>query len=94
MIKKMLIGADLRLDADSVLKHPWMQAAAKGDVQLNVSFDKLKSFVKSTKFKQASLQYLASQMDEKDINNLVIEFNKIDKDGDGEISVEEFKNAV
>ena len=94
LIKKMLIGAELRLDADAVLKHPWMQAAAKGEAQLNVSFDKLKSFVKSTKFKQASLQYLASQMDEKDIHNLVLEFNKVDKDGDGEISVEEFKNAV
>lgn len=33
-------------------------------------------------------------MDDKDINNLVTEFNKIDKDGDGEISIDEFRAAV
>lgn len=94
LIKKMLVPADKRIESAQVLAHPWMQAGAKEEQQLNISFDKLKSFVKNNKFKQASLQYLASQMDEKDITNLVTEFNKLDADGDGEISIEEFKVAV
>lgn len=94
LIKKMLVPADKRLDSGQVLAHPWMQAGEKNEQPLNVSFDKLKTFVKNNKFKQASLQYLASQMDEKDISNLVTEFNKLDADGDGEISIDEFKTAI
>lgn len=94
LIRKCLTASEVRLDSDAVLKHPWMQAGLKSEAQLSLSFDKLKSFVKSTKFKQATLQYLASQMDEKDINNLITEFNRVDADGDGEISIEEFKKAV
>lgn len=94
LIRHMLVPADQRYDSSQVLNHPWMQVAHKGEANLNISFDKLKSFVKNNKFKQASLQYLASQMDEKDINSLVTEFNKLDSDGDGEISIEEFKAAV
>lgn len=94
LIRKMLVPAEERLDSAQVLDHPWMKAGQKGEQQLNISYDKLKSFVKNNKFKQASLQYLASQMDEKDISNLVHEFNKLDADGDGEISIEEFKAAV
>ena len=33
-------------------------------------------------------------MDEKDIELLIKEFNKLDKDGDGEISIDEFKSAI
>jgi calcium-dependent protein kinase len=94
LIKKMLVPHETRLDSEAVLKHPWMQAANKGDAQLNVSFDKLKNFIKNSKFKQASLQYLASQMDERDIDSLIKEFNKLDADGDGEIGISEFKDAI
>ena len=94
LIRKMLVAPDQRLDSDGVLKHPWMQLKASSEAQLNISFDKLKSFVKNNKFKQASLQYLASQMDEKDIESLIKEFNKLDADGDGEISIEEFRKAI
>lgn len=94
LIRKMLVPSEQRLDSEGVLKHPWMQAGAKAEVNLNISFDKLKSFLKNNKFKQASLQYLASQMDEKEIGSLIAEFNKLDADGDGVISISEFKESI
>lgn len=94
LIRKMLVPSEQRLDSEGVLKHPWMQAGPKVEVNLNISFDKLKSFLKNNKFKQASLQYLASQMDEKEIGSLITEFNKLDADGDGVISIAEFKESI
>lgn len=62
--------------------------------QINVSFNKLKSFVSTNKFKQASLQFIASQMSQTELGNLNEIFDALDKDEDGEISFEEFKEGI
>ena len=55
---------------------------------------KLKAFVSSNKFKQASLQYIASQMNQKELGGLIEIFNNLDTNGDGELSFEEFQTGV
>jgi calcium-dependent protein kinase len=50
--------------------------------------------VSTSKFKQASLQFIASQMTQKEIGNLAEIFNALDKDEDGELSFEEFQSAI
>jgi len=94
LIRKMLVKNEVRLTSEGVLQHPWLKDDDKGGAKLNLSFDKLNTYVKHNKFKQAALQYIASQMSDKEIGDLVGIFNKIDKNGDGEISIDEFKVGI
>jgi len=71
-----------------------MQLEAKDKRPLNLSFDKLKAYTTQNKFKQAVMQYIASQMSEKEIGDLIDIFNKLDTNGDGEISIEEFRSGL
>jgi len=95
LIKKTLVKADVRLSSEQVLDHPWVKDASKtAKTPLNLSFDKLKNYVSQNKFKQAALQYIASQMTDKEIASLSEIFNRLDVNGDGEVSFEEFKNGL
>lgn len=94
LIRKMLVKAEVRLTSEQVLQHPWCKEEHKDSAKLNLSFDKLKTYVSHNKFKQAALQYIASQMNDKEIGDLVAIFNKLDKNGDGEISIEEFQAGL
>lgn len=94
LIKKCLVLAQHRPTAEQVLGHPWMQQEVKDKRPLNLSFDKLKAYTDQSKFKQAVMQYIASQMSEKEIGGLIDIFNKLDTNGDGEISIEEFRSGL
>ena len=95
LIKKTLVKADVRLSSEQVLDHPWVKDASKAaKTPLNLSFDKLKTYVSQNKFKQAALQYIAGQMSDKEIASLSEIFNRLDTNGDGEVSFEEFKNGL
>jgi len=94
LIKKCLVLAQHRPTAEQVLGHPWMQQELKDKRPLNLSFDKLKAYTDQNKFKQAVMQYIAGQMSEKEIGDLIEIFNKLDTNGDGEISVEEFRSGL
>ena len=94
LIRKCLVPAKDRLTSEQVLQHPWLKQEFKDSKPLNISFEKLKCYVNHNKFKQAALQYIASQMNEKEIGELIDIFNKLDKDSDGEISIEEFRLGI
>lgn len=95
LIKKMIVPQESRIDSQAVLDHPWMKMQNKGDdTPIQIDLDNLKSFVNMSKLKQVALHFIASQADEKDIDLLIKEFNQFDADGDGEISIQEFKNTI
>lgn len=91
----MLTPPQDRLSAEEVMQHPWMQSDANtGAIMQSCNVDKLKNFVSVNKLKQAALQFIASQLSEDEISDLIDIFNSIDKNGDGEISLQEFKESV
>lgn len=94
LIKKMLVPAASRLTIEQVLTHSWMNLDKPDTKHLNLSFDKLKSYVSQNRFKQAALQFIATEMSDKEIGELIDIFNKLDANGDGEISIDEFKKGV
>lgn len=96
LVKKMLVPVQERLDSQEVLDHPWMllEESDLNKPDFENSVNSLKSFVQASKLKMASLHYIASQLDDKEIKDLVDEFIKMDTNQDGEISFEEFKASV
>lgn len=56
--------------------------------------ENMKNFMDAVNFKKATLTYLAAKLPEKNIEDLREMFIKIDDNGDGRITSEEFKSAL
>jgi calcium-dependent protein kinase len=56
--------------------------------------ENMKNFMDAVNFKKATLTYLAAKLPEKNIEDLRQMFIKIDDNGDGRITGEEFRNAL
>ena len=56
--------------------------------------ENMKNFMEAVNFKKATLTYLAAKLPEKNIEDLRQMFIKIDDNGDGRITAEEFKVAL
>jgi len=93
LIKKMLCPVDKRLSAQDVLNHPWFEKTSN-DVKGEINLSKLKDYVKSNRLKKVVLNYIVTQTDESEIKDLIKLFNKLDVNGDGELTKEEFVNGL
>lgn len=97
LISLMLRPAARRITASQVLQHNWLERAnsksAKGLVPPVVP-QKLKNFYKYQKVQQAVLTYLATQLSEKELSSLRVCFMKLDKNGDGILSMEEITEGL
>lgn len=93
LIKKMLCPVDRRLSAQDVLNHPWFEKTSN-DVKGEINLSKLKDYVKSNRLKKVVLNYIVTQTDESEIKDLIKLFNKLDVNGDGELTREEFVNGL
>ena len=58
------------------------------------AMENMKNFMDAVNFKKATLTYLAAKLPEKNIEDLRQMFIKIDDNGDGRITGEEFKIAL
>ena len=58
------------------------------------AMENMKNFMDAVNFKKATLTYLAAKLPEKNIEDLREMFIKIDENGDGRITGEEFKSAL
>ena len=84
-----------RYTAQQVLEHPWFKNANEtplNSLNFNVSF--FKNFVKASEMKKASLIYIASRIDENEIENLKKVFKSLDQCNDGQITYEELKKGL
>jgi calcium-dependent protein kinase len=93
LIKKMLCPVDKRFSAQEVLNHPWFEKTSN-DVKGEINLSKLKDYVKSNRLKKVVLNYIVTQTDESEIKDLIKLFNKLDVNGDGELTKEEFISGL
>ena len=91
----MLAKHDLRYTAKEVLNHPWMEIDDSHISKLsNINYSSLKAYRGSKKLKKAALTYIASQLSEKEIQNLSGLFERLDTNNDGLLSFEEIKAGI
>ena len=100
---KAMLNKDpnIRISLDDAIRHPFISQANEWNdgmaMKMSVSADvvtSLKNFSQFSKFKRLTLELLAFNMNTTQIAGLRDEFNSIDVDGSGTISLEEFKNSV
>lgn len=86
----------MRITAEQALAHPWIQVLAPiPECPLSTEiFEEISNFSNFSKFKRATLLYIASRLSEKELFNLKNLFISIDKDCDGSISRTEFESAL
>ena len=97
LIKKMLTDAMDRISAEDILKDPWVlerapNAKKGGVVQLNEG--QLKNYANSSKMRKAVLTYIASRLTQSEIDALNKNFQEIDNNNDGKLTLEEIKLAA
>ena len=97
LIKKMLTDAMDRISAEDILKEPWVlerapNAKKGGVVQLNEG--QLKNYANSSKMRKAVLTYIASRLTQSEIDALNKNFQEIDNNNDGKLTLEEIKLAA
>lgn len=97
LISKMLRPAPIRLTAKQVLEHNWLEMVHSQRVKEllpPVVTRRLKKFRKYQKVKQAALTYIATQLSEKELASLRKCFMKLDRNGDGVLSMEEIIDGL
>lgn len=98
LVSHMLVPEELRYSASEVLAHPWFKKIEENNqnnnINLNIDLSFLKSYQKTNTFKKIILTFIASRLNENDINDLNKLFVTFDKDNDGQISFEEFKQVL
>jgi calcium-dependent protein kinase len=95
LINHMLAPEKERYTAKQVLEHPWFKNASNvplSATNFNVSF--FKDYIQSCTLKKVSLLFIASRLDENEINNLKKSFEAFDKHKDGQITYEELKQGL
>ncbi|PAN13340.1 hypothetical protein PAHAL_2G329800 [Panicum hallii] len=96
LVRKMLDpDPRTRLTAKQVLEHPWLKNADKAS---NVSLgevvrSRLKQFSSMNKFKKKALGVVAMNLPVEEIDKYTQMFNTMDKDNDGNLTLEELKEG-
>ncbi|CAM0952394.1 unnamed protein product [Alopecurus aequalis] len=97
LVKKMLDpNPSTRLTANQVFEHPWLKNADKAP---NVSLgelvrSRLKQFSSMNKFKKKALGVVVKSLPVEEIDNYTQMFDRMDKDKDGTLTLEELKEGL
>ena len=84
-----------RYTAKQVLSHPWFSNASTVPLsELNFDSSFFVDYEKSSELKKMTLLFIASRLDENEINNLKKSFEAIDNSKDGQITFEELKSGL
>ena len=95
LLSHMLAPEKERYNASQVLAHPWFKIVKERQLEkLNFNSEFLKEYSKSNQLKKIVLLYIASRLSESEINNLKEVFKAFDKDNDGQINYNEFKEGL
>nr|BCU41351.1 calcium-dependent protein kinase [Gentiana scabra] len=96
-VKKLLVkDPRARLTASQALSHPWVREGGDAsDIPLDISvLSNMRQFVKYNRLKQFGLRALATTLDEEELADLRDQFDAIDVDKNGSISLEEMRLAL
>ena len=96
LISHMLVPEKERYTASQVLEHCWFKNAKDiplSDIEFN-NQNLFMNFVKGSFIKKMGLMFIASRLDENEINNLKNVFSAFDTGKDGQISFEELKKGL
>ncbi|WOL05199.1 calcium-dependent protein kinase 4 [Canna indica] len=96
-VKKLLVKHPrVRLTAAQALSHPWVrEGGSASEIPLDISvLSNMRQFVKYSRLKQFALRALASTLNEDELADLRDQFQAIDVDRSGSISLEEMKQAL
>ncbi|XP_010550467.1 PREDICTED: calcium-dependent protein kinase 28-like [Tarenaya hassleriana] len=96
-VKKLLVkDPRTRLTAAQALSHPWVREGGNAsEIPIDISvLNNLRQFVKYSRLKQFALRALASTLDEAEIAGLRDQFDAIDVDKNGVITLEEMRQAL
>ncbi|XWS42171.1 hypothetical protein CRYUN_Cryun17cG0145100 [Craigia yunnanensis] len=95
-VKKLLVkDPRARLTAAQALSHPWVREGGNAsEIPVDISvLNNLRQFVKYSRLKQFALRALASTLNEEEIADLRDQFDAIDVDKNGSISLEEMRQV-
>ncbi|KAI6671489.1 hypothetical protein NL676_006374 [Syzygium grande] len=96
-VNKLLVkDPRARLTAAQALSHPWVrEGGSASEIPIDISvLHNMRQFVKYNRFKQFALRALASTLDEEELADLKDQFDAIDVDKNGSISLEEMRQAL
>ncbi|XP_074560876.1 calcium-dependent protein kinase 18-like [Curcuma longa] len=96
-VKKLLVkDPRVRLTAAQALSHPWVrEGGSASEIPLDISvLSNMRQFVKYSRLKQFALRAIASTLDEHELADLRDQFQLIDIDKSGSISLEEMRQAL
>ncbi|KAI3989460.1 hypothetical protein MKX01_022735 [Papaver californicum] len=96
-IKKLLVkDPRARLTAAQALSHPWVREGGNAsEIPIDISvLSNMRQFVKYGRLKQFALRALASTLNEDEMSDLRDQFDAIDVDKNGSISLEEMRHAL
>ena len=91
----MLTPENERYSANQVMEHPWFKIVKEKKFEkLNFNSQYFKEYNKSNQLKKLVFYYIASRLGEKEITHLRDAFKTFDKNNDGQISYNEFKEGL
>ncbi|KAK9067399.1 hypothetical protein SSX86_014727 [Deinandra increscens subsp. villosa] len=96
-VRKLLVkDPRARLTAAQALSHPWVREGGNAsEIPLDISvLSNMRQFVRYSRLKQFALRALASTIDEEELSDLKDQFQAIDIDKSGSISLEEMRQAL
>ncbi|XP_074296505.1 calcium-dependent protein kinase 18-like [Silene latifolia] len=96
-VRKLLVKDPLvRLTAAQALSHQWVREGGNAlDIPIDISvLHNMRQFVKYSRMKQFALRALASTLNDDELANLRDQFDAIDVDKSGTISLEEMRQAL
>ncbi|KAI4314753.1 hypothetical protein L6164_027630 [Bauhinia variegata] len=96
-VKKLLVkDPRARYTAAQALSHPWVREGGEAlEIPIDISvLNNMRQFVKYSRLKQVALRALASTLNEEEIADLKDQFQAIDVDKNGAISLEEMRQAL
>ena len=94
LIKHMIAPENKRYSAREVMEHAWMKVTSENKTYLNFDPSFLVDYARSNPFKKMTLLFIASRLDESEIDSLKKTFEAFNLQKDGQISYEELKKGL